>query len=79
VATPSEKRLTDHQTSGAMDLLTYGLRGKSKWVSDLRGDWPKRNAAQLHEPDLPEVLSGLSSQILPSDEDHIADLFDLLT
>src|ERR1700736_450047 len=30
-------------------LAQYGLRGKSKWVSDLRGDWPKRNAAQLHE------------------------------
>ena len=48
-----------------MDLLTYGLRGKSKWVSDLRGDWPKRNAAQLHKPDLPEILSGLASQITP--------------
>jgi hypothetical protein len=39
--------------------------GKSKWVSDLRGDWPKRNAAQLHKPDLPEILSGLASQITP--------------
>jgi hypothetical protein len=49
VATASENRLIDDQANGAMDLLTYGLRGKSKWVSDLRGDWPKRNAAQLHE------------------------------
>ena len=39
-------------------------------MSDLRGDWPKRNAAQLHEFDLPEVLSGLSSQILPSLNDR---------
>ena len=39
-------------------------------MSDLRGDWPKRNAAQLHESDLPEVLSGLSSQILPSLNDR---------
>jgi hypothetical protein len=30
VATASENRLTDHQANGAMDLLTYGLRGKSK-------------------------------------------------
>ena len=39
-------------------------------MSDLRGDWLKRNAAQLHESDLPEVLSGLSSQILPSLNDR---------
>jgi hypothetical protein len=41
----------------------YGRRGNmSKWVSDLRGDCPKRNAPQLHErcdlicPDLPKVV-----------------------
>ena len=44
-------------------LAQYGRSGNmSKWVSDLRGDCPKRNAAQLHErcdlicPDLPKVL-----------------------
>ena len=44
-------------------LAQYGLRGNmSKWVSDLRADYPTRNAAQLHErcdlicPDLPKVL-----------------------
>jgi len=44
-------------------LAQYGLRGNmSKWVSDLRSDCPKRNAAQLHErcdlicSDLPKVL-----------------------
>ena len=31
-------------------VAQYGQRGNiSKWVSDLRGDCPKRNAAQLHE------------------------------
>ena len=41
----------------------HGHRGNmSKWVSNLRGDCPKRNAAQLHErcdlicPNLPKVL-----------------------
>jgi hypothetical protein len=44
-------------------VVQYGRSGNmSKWVSDLRGDCPKRNAAQLHErcdlicPDLPKVL-----------------------
>jgi hypothetical protein len=44
-------------------LAQSGARGNmSKWVSDLRGDCPKRNAAQLHDrrdlicPDLPKVL-----------------------
>jgi hypothetical protein len=44
-------------------VAQYGRRGNmSKWVSDLRGDSPKRNAAQLHQrcdlicPDLPKVI-----------------------
>jgi hypothetical protein len=44
-------------------VAQYGHCGNmSKWVSDLRGDCPNRNAAQLHErcdlmcPDLPKVL-----------------------
>jgi hypothetical protein len=47
----------------ASNLAQHGHRGNmSKWVSDLRGDCPKRNAVQLHErcdlicPDLPKVL-----------------------
>jgi hypothetical protein len=47
-------------------LLRKGrLEARANGLSDLRGDWPKRNAAQLHKPDLPEVLSGLASQITP--------------
>jgi hypothetical protein len=46
------------------NLITkHDRRGNmSKWVSDLKGDCPKRNAHQLHErcdlicPDLPKVL-----------------------
>jgi hypothetical protein len=41
----------------------YGQRGNmTKWVSDLKGDCPRRDAPQLHErcdlicPDLPKVL-----------------------
>src|ERR1700730_8970361 len=44
-------------------LVEHGHRGNmSKWVSDLRGDCPKRNAAHLNErcdlicPDLPKAL-----------------------
>jgi hypothetical protein len=44
-------------------IAQHGLRGNmSKWVSDLRGDCPKRNAPQPHErcnliyPDLPKIL-----------------------
>jgi hypothetical protein len=44
-------------------LAQHGHRGNmSKWVSDLRGDCHKRNAAQLHErrdlicPDLLKAL-----------------------
>jgi hypothetical protein len=44
-------------------IAKHGRRGNmSKWVSDLKGDCPKRNAHQLHErcdlmcPDLPKVL-----------------------
>jgi hypothetical protein len=44
-------------------LAQYGYRGNlSKWVSDLKGDCPRRNAAQMDErcelicPDLPKVL-----------------------
>ena len=43
-------------------LVEHGHRGNmSKWVSDLRGDCPKRNAAHLNErcdlicPDLPKA------------------------
>jgi hypothetical protein len=50
------------QYSVAKLLAQHGYRGNmSKWVSDLRGDGPKRNAAQLHErcdlicPDLPII------------------------
>jgi hypothetical protein len=46
-------------------LVEHGHRGNmSKWVSDLRGDCPKRNAAHLNErcdlicPDLPKALVG---------------------
>jgi hypothetical protein len=44
-------------------IAQYGRRGNmSKWDSDLRGDYPKRNATQLHErcdlicPDLQKVM-----------------------
>jgi hypothetical protein len=44
-------------------VAQFGRSGNmSKWVSDLRGDCPKRNAPQLHErcdlicPDPPKVL-----------------------
>jgi hypothetical protein len=44
-------------------LAQHGHRGNmSKWLSDLKGDCPKRNAARPHErcdlicPDLPKVL-----------------------
>jgi hypothetical protein len=44
-------------------IAQYGRSGNmSKWVSDLRGDCPKRSAAQLHErcdlfcPDLRKVV-----------------------
>ena len=43
-------------------LAQYGRRGNmSKWLSDLKGDCPKLNAARPHErcdlicPDLPKV------------------------
>jgi hypothetical protein len=51
------------QYSVAKLIAQHGHRGNmSKWVSDLRGDCPKRNAPQLHErcdlicPDLPKAL-----------------------
>src|SRR4029077_12076131 len=51
------------QYSVAKLIAQHGHRGNmSKWVSDLRGDCPKRNVAQMHErcnlicPDLPKVL-----------------------
>jgi len=44
-------------------IAQYGRRGNmTKWMSDLKGDCPKRDAPQLHErcdlicPDLPKVL-----------------------
>jgi hypothetical protein len=44
-------------------IEVYGRRGNmSKWVSNLRGDCPKRDAHVMHErcdlicPDLPRVL-----------------------
>jgi hypothetical protein len=53
------------QYSVAKLIAQHGHRGNmSKWMSDLRGDCPKRNAPQLHErcdlicPDLPKVLGG---------------------
>ena len=51
------------QYSVAKLIAQHGHRGNmSKWVSDLRGDCPKRNAPQLHErcdlicPDLLKAL-----------------------
>jgi hypothetical protein len=44
-------------------IAKHGRRGNmTKWASDLKGDCPRREAAQLHErcdlisPDLPKVL-----------------------
>ena len=44
-------------------IEVYGRKGNmSKWLSDLKGDCPKRDAHSLHErcdllcPDLPKVL-----------------------
>jgi hypothetical protein len=44
-------------------LAQYDRRGNiEQWLSDLKGDCPKRNAAQLHQrcdlicPDLPKVI-----------------------
>ena len=55
-------------------VAQFGRSGNmSKWVSDLRGDCPKRNAPQLHErcdlicPDLPKVLKPRSRGRDPSD------------
>ena len=51
------------QYSVAKLIAQHDLRGNmSKWVTDLNGDCPKRNALQMHErcdlicPDLPKVL-----------------------
>jgi hypothetical protein len=53
------------QYSVAKLIAQHGHRGNmSKWVSDLRGDCPKRTAGHLHErcdlicPDLPKMLVG---------------------
>jgi hypothetical protein len=44
-------------------IAQYGREGNmSEWMSELRGDCPKRDAPQLHErcdliyPDLPKIL-----------------------
>ena len=51
--------LTDSSSQGLKYLGDVGLaqsdEEQHEVVSDLRGDWPKRDAAQLHKPDLPEV------------------------
>ena len=53
-------------------VAQHGHRGNmSKWVSDLRGDCPRRNAPHLHErcdlicPDLPKVLVELRAAYMP--------------
>ena len=51
-------------------IAHHGRRGNmTKWMSDLKGDCPKRDATQPHDrcdllcPDLPKVLSPSSSVV----------------